>query len=367
MKIPTYEAILPYIDAGLISEQSHPDDPAVRIFNYTQKCQYAGAWDPVTMACRGLILNVQNGEIIARPFGKFFNYQEHLEKGLPIPANEPFTIHEKLDGSLGILYELHGKPWIATRGSFQSEQALWATTWWREHVGIMPQAPNETALFEIIVPWNRIVVKYDFEGLVYLTTIDKETGRTVMDGHMEKTVELLPGILRRAKRFGVMESVRHKEILERFANTKEENFEGYVFHFPASDLRMKLKLEEYVRLHRILTGVSEKTIWELLRDGKTTDGLLENVPEEFIDWIQKVEETLQARFVTLSYQAETDAFEAEQACSPLDRKALANYVLQHSANPGLAFAALDKKDYSEKIWRMLKPKGQSGFRADIDA
>lgn len=104
-----YEQILPYIEKKLISEQSHPEDPDVRIFNYTQVCQYEKAWDDVTRNCRGLIMNVKTGEVLARPFPKFFNYQEHLANGWPIPDGEP-VITEKMDGSLGILYVLNDKP-----------------------------------------------------------------------------------------------------------------------------------------------------------------------------------------------------------------------------------------------------------------
>ncbi len=123
MKIPTYNEILPYIEKGLISENRHPEDNDVAILNYTQEQQFSGVWDDITRQCRGLIMNVRTGDIIARPFPKFFNYQEHVAKGWPIP-NETPIISEKLDGSLGILYELNGEPWIATRGSFVSDQAL---------------------------------------------------------------------------------------------------------------------------------------------------------------------------------------------------------------------------------------------------
>ena len=62
MKI-TYEDIKPYIEKGLISEQSHPEDENVRVFNYTHACQYEKAWDKITNQCRGLIMNIKNGDI----------------------------------------------------------------------------------------------------------------------------------------------------------------------------------------------------------------------------------------------------------------------------------------------------------------
>ena len=68
MKIPTYTEILPYIEKGLISEKSHLDNPAVRIYNYTPEAQFSRAWDDVTRQCRGLIMNIDTGEVRAKPY-----------------------------------------------------------------------------------------------------------------------------------------------------------------------------------------------------------------------------------------------------------------------------------------------------------
>lgn len=67
----------PYIDKKLISVQKHPDFDLF-IYNYTQKCTFSGAWDEITRMCRGLILDSQ-GNVIARPFDKFFNRGEQNE------------------------------------------------------------------------------------------------------------------------------------------------------------------------------------------------------------------------------------------------------------------------------------------------
>lgn len=122
--IPTYDQIKPYIEKKLVSVQVHPNRENIKIFNYTQTCQFARAWDDITMQCRGLVLDTDSGRVIANPFPKFFNYDEHLAKGGTIPVEEP-RVYEKLDGSLGILYFMDGEWWVATRGSFASEQAIW--------------------------------------------------------------------------------------------------------------------------------------------------------------------------------------------------------------------------------------------------
>lgn len=348
MKTPTYEEIKPYIEKRLVSVNFHPEDYRVAIFNYTQACQFSQAWDDVTRQCRGLIMNVETGEVLARPFPKFFNYGEHVNKGWPIPSGKPI-VSEKLDGSLGILYALDdGVPRIATRGSFASDQAKWATKWWHDHVAMVP-AKGETHLFEIIYPENRIVVNYDYSGLVHLVTLDNETG-------LPKAAGLSAG-MRAALQHDVTD-------LEALAALDEPNSEGFVCWYPEENVRLKIKFPEYVRLHKLITGVSEIAIWEHMRDGKTLDDLLEKVPDEFFSWVRGVQERIQGEYMAIEGKARQQ-YEAIQVGESWDRKSAA-LEIQKMDNPGIGFAMLDNKDYSHIIWKMVRPRGASAFKVDID-
>lgn len=160
-----------------INVQKHPTAD-LYIYNYSPKAQYDRLWNDWTLACRGLIMNALY-EVVARPFHKFFNLEETENLILP---DEPFEVYEKMDGSLGILYWADGKPAIATRGSFTSEQAIVATELLHtkyanslEHLD-----PTKTYLFEIIYPENRIVIDYgDARKLVLLAVIDTKTGAEI--------------------------------------------------------------------------------------------------------------------------------------------------------------------------------------------
>jgi hypothetical protein len=56
------------------------------MYNYTEACQYTAAWTPVTLACRGLVVDA-DGRIVARPFAKFFNHSEsHAPRFDPVAA-----------------------------------------------------------------------------------------------------------------------------------------------------------------------------------------------------------------------------------------------------------------------------------------
>ena len=114
-----FNAVREQVASKYITVRKHPFADLF-IYNYTPRAMYEGYWTPETMACRGLIANGQD-RIVARPFRKFFNVSE-----LEVLPSEPFGIYDKLDGSLCISYQTDGQIRLATRGSFESEQAGWA-------------------------------------------------------------------------------------------------------------------------------------------------------------------------------------------------------------------------------------------------
>ena len=136
---------------GLITLRPH-NDLLLLIANYTPDVQYDRLWDehPLLKQCRGLIVD-EDGAVIARPFPKFFNYEEHLEfDDLEDIPNEPFEVYEKMDGSLGIVFHYRGKWRVATRGSFHSDQADYAMENLLPKYDISNLDKSKTYLFEII-------------------------------------------------------------------------------------------------------------------------------------------------------------------------------------------------------------------------
>ena len=93
---------------------------------------------------------------------------------------KPFTVYQRVDGSLGSLSWLDNVPFIATPGSFPSEQAKRATALLRERYVYTFTHPDRTKtyLFESIYAQDRIVVDCGKrEDLVLLASIDTATGR----------------------------------------------------------------------------------------------------------------------------------------------------------------------------------------------
>ncbi len=134
------------------------------------------------------------------------------------------------------------------------------------------------------------------------------------------------------------------------------NREGFVLRFQ-NGLRVKVKFEEYVRLHRLVTGVTNVTVWEHLAAGRSLDELLERVPDEFYSWVQQVVAELQDQFSTI--EAECRAI-----YRVLDtRKETALYFLTQP-HPQVLFAMLDGKDYSGGIWKLVKPGWRKAWRVE---
>lgn len=356
-----------YIEKGLISEQIHPENSDIRIYNYTHACQWERAWDEVTTKCRGLIVNVKTGEFLSNPFEKFFNYGEYE---VDLPAEQP-VITEKYDGSLGILYWLDGKPWIATRGSFTSDQAMWATNWFRKYINENDCDPEITYLFEIIFASNRIVVNYPFEGLVFLCGRHIKTGREHGPEFINRRIPRLKetpfgygGIKGDDMRYaGRVPNTELEELKKR----EEKNAEGFVIHFQTTGLRLKVKFDEYVRLHKIITGLSVKGVWEALKDKKDLTEFLKDVPDEFYQWFSDTVDKLKKDYRDVEQVAKADFLAAGFHLSKdATRKEWAEEI-KKGMYPSLGFALLDNKDYSQIIWKMVKPRGDKTFKTDIDS
>jgi len=239
---------------------------------YTKQAQAEGTWSEVERLCRGLILRVGTGEIVARPFDKFFNWGEGGTDA------ELLFAQEKMDGSLGIHYRHEGKHYIATRGSFESPQALWATQKLREYLDGQPVPDWWTMLFEIIYPDNRIVVDYEGrEELSLLSIRSRESGFYVDDCGVE-TMNEMYGFPRPLVYAGAA-----VEDLVAAQSSLSSNEEGFVGVF-ADGSRWKFKGEEYRKMHRFATQLTPKAVLDAFQEGATMEAW-ERVPshrkEEF--------------------------------------------------------------------------------------
>ena len=347
MKYLHFESLGQLKADGLISARRHSIHP-LTVYNYSAKAQHMALaeWTEPLKDCRGLILD-DAGEIVGRPFRKFWNLEQVVDQ---VPA-ESFQVWEKLDGSLGIVCSYAGERIVATRGSFDSDQAVWLKRWLdTKHSGLAPS--GETWLFEILYPENRIVVDYGDRKEAVLLAVMSPDG-VDLPALFESSVRF-----RKARRFDGLTAFDTINADPQFAGQ-----EGFVVRWE-SGFRAKVKLDEYKRLHRLITQCSTRTIWELLRSGTGVQELLDRVPGEFAAWV-----TEQVAAIVTAYDAvieETKADMNELAPLSIEPRKVFAEAAKKRKHPGLLFSLLDGKDITDALWRLVEPKWATPFRSGVD-
>lgn len=332
----TQAMIQPYVDACVVRASQHPNLP-LTLYSYTSKCEHEKLWDDVTVQCRGLVMH--GDRVVARPFKKFFNYFQHSDG--EIPWHLPCEITEKMDGSLLIVFNFQGE-WLAcTKGSFISQQAFRGLDVLDAKYGVYNLCPEFTYCFEFIAPWNRIVVDYgDQEDVILTGLFHTATGHEIEDKSWISSVPVVRSLPR---------DVDAKTLRSLIVDGNE----GYVVRF-SNGFRVKVKGDHYLQLHSMMSGISSRSVWEYLSEGKPLDEVLAIVPEECAKWILGEADRLKIEFKYTEWLCENVLAEIRNIKSRREQYAVAyerypNFV-------GVVMQMLDGKKYDKSIWKLIYPK-----------
>ncbi|MFE5296683.1 RNA ligase [Streptomyces sp. NPDC056632] len=396
----TLDALLPphelaaAVAAGHVTRKSHPELP-LSIYTYTRVCQYEGVWNEVTTRCRGLVADDRTGRIVALPLPKFFNVSEHESDRPYAPAlpDEPFEVYEKVDGSLGVVFHYDGRWRVASKGSFASTQATWAQRR-LDATDTTALVPGVTYLMEIVYPENRIVVDYGTCRDLVLLAAHRPDGTEIPLAEAAKAWHGIGSVVTVHPPMPLDELLKLTETntLPDGSPASGMDAEGFVLRF-ASGVRAKAKIAEYVRLHKVLTGVTERDIWrghgiqrfagtsaKILAQGlglsmaelggirsaggRPLDALLEQVPDEFDAWVRSVIARLEEEFAARE-QAVEEAY-ASLAHLADDRGTFARAVreLPDRQLRSALFLRLDGRRTDLLLWRALRPEAADPFTTD---
>lgn len=339
-----FENIDYLIKENYISKRKHPEYN-LYILNYTAKTQYEEFWNETTENCRGLIVD-DSYNIKSRCFKKFFNYEQVLNKVNDLVLKkENFEITEKIDGSLGICYWIKNKPFVATRGSFNSDQSVKANQiLYKKYENQFNKLnPNLTYLFEIIYPQNRIVVDYgNKEDLILLGIFETITNKEISINDHEEIFPLV-------KKYDIK-----NYDFDYLKNLNQENSEGFVIK-SSSGFRFKIKFSEYVRIHKLIFGINSRMIWENLKNNQDID--LQKIPDEVYNWAK----TTKQKLIEDYQKIEKESKEIFQKIKHLDRK---NFALQakNSNLCSILFKMFDNKNYDNIIWKLIEPDVETPFK-----
>lgn len=348
------------IAEGFIRERLHPTLP-LKIYNYSERAQYEHVWTNETRSCRGLIVGL-DGTVLARPWKKFFNYGEYEQGKIqapPLNLSAPVQVTDKMDGSLGVLYRTPGGGAIATRGSFISEQAVHASQIYQErYEGHWAPRAGFTYLFEIIYPENRIVLDYaGLDDLVLLGAVEIETGMPVGPDLLDEW----PGA--RTQVFD------YPTLTHALAAEPRTNAEGLVVRFRGTSTMVKIKQDDYVALHRLVTGLNERVVWEHLSNSGSVLSLVESIPDEFHAWVDEKAAALQRKHDQIASESQIIyEFILRDLGEGFERRTFAERAAHYSAERPFLFNLLDGKNPSSGIWKTLKPRGDTymlGITEDV--
>ena len=339
----TLKTLIEYEEKGLLRYQIHDTLP-LTIWNYSTQCSYERAWDDITLRCRGLVTD-DKGNVCNNPISKFFNWQEPEGKYAGSFKKEKFEAFKKLDGSLIQVFVYDNQIVVTSRGSFYSDHAKWAFDLIKDNQEFKL---DHTYCFELIHPENRIVLDYGKKKALVLLAVRDKKGDLGIDNypHWDRAEKVDLDI----KKFKDLKNI-----------PQVDGEEGYVVRFESGN-RLKIKFDEYCRLHRIITNTSARDVWVALKHNLDMDEFIDQVPDEFLKWFyQKVGE------LTIAYKKIERAADEEWQNSyshkvkGVTRKELAE-LWKNSLYKSILFARLDeKKDYSKLIWDMIKPEAERAF------
>lgn len=326
---------------------------------YTQKCQWEKKWDEHTVLARGVI-TLCDGTVISRPFTKFFNLGE--PEAEPIPWTEKITVTKKIDGSLIIVSFHNGQMVLNSKGSFTSEHADFARKWiadnmskWMNTEMKRSQADNErwTYLFEAIFPEvdNIKVINYgDRADLTLLAVINVKTG-TEWSYNMLKQTGNIIGV-------EVVDRYSFDDINLLLKKCKQGSIldgEGIVLHFDPSGKRIKVKSDEYIRLHRLVSHTSRKHILEILMNGDDVESIYEALPDELFAEVKKIVNEIKSEYLLHRIVAESVVKTLKK--NNLSRKEQALYMIARpelSEIKSVVFEMLDGRDGEKSIWSLIR-------------
>lgn len=251
-KISNIDDVLPHIEGFPEFVVIEKDRCRIIDYLYLKNDTFRGNGAEFRIECRGISFD-ENGDIMSRPLHKFFNLNETDDTQLHNLNFEKLDVTmEKLDGSM-----IHVLPFrigdqthyrLATRKgitdtSMQAEVFVARNSHYINFFKFCDQH-GLTPIFEWISPNNRIVVQYDNEQLVLLAMRSKVSGTYISNDEMDSIA--LQYEIPVVERY-VADQKSHEEIVNgiRF----QTGIEGFVFRF--QDSFVKIKTEEYVRLHLV--------------------------------------------------------------------------------------------------------------------
>lgn len=258
------------------------------VVNYAVAFEETFQWndaDPVGSAvrreCRGLIFDTETGNLISRPYHKFFNVGEREETAInKVNLYEPHVVLEKLDGSMI-------RP-IPTKEGFRLATKAGITDVAMNAEVFIADKPHYsrfigkcllikiTPIFEWVSRKNRIVIDYPEDNLILTGMRYNDTGFYLDYDAMKNYAT--------AWNISVVKAVDGLAVqnIELFVKQVREweSEEGVVIRFDSGHM-VKIKADDYVLRHRSKDAINqEKNVLQIILSDAVDDLVPLLTPED---------------------------------------------------------------------------------------
>lgn len=331
----------------------------------------------ICQECRGLIIKHDVGQLVNQgicwdnykvvcfPFKKFFNYGEPNYYEL---KNENLRVQEKVDGSLiKVWYDNYWH--ISTNGTinsinaslqFQTEQFknyqdLFMEAWSKENISWNDLDPRYTYMFELVGPYNRIVIPYKEIKIYHIGT---RNNLTLEEFECNLGIE-------KPKTY----NLNTIEEIVKAASILPFDQEGYVV-VDEDYNRNKIKSPAYLAVHYLrgqFNTINYRTILEIIFN-KGQDDVLSYYPEykehfdlvqnKYNEYVGKIQKDIDEAAGILS-EILYDLYLDDETCLKEKKKRFAKWATKQ-VNPGILFKCYDYgcNDWEEKFFKVKNKEGK---------
>ena len=275
--------------------------------------------------CRGIIFDTATGEIIRRPFHKFFNVNERDEtQDHAVDLSQDHAILEKLDGSMIAPFIVNGDLiWGTKMGATDVAEPVDDFATLNEEYGIFARftiSRGYTPIFEWCSRKQRIVLDYKEDQLILTGIRDLTTGRYMSHDLMVAHAE--------AYRIPTVRLFEPETDMKAFVETVRdlEDREGFVVRFSDGHM-LKLKCVWYVQIHKAKEKIlQDRNIVELILDDKLDD-VKAHLPQEDRDRLTAFESDINKAVTAAFAHIMQILYYIDKA--GIDRK---SYAIKHAPN-----------------------------------
>ena len=298
--------------------------------------------------CRGIIFDTESGEILRRPYHKFFNVNEREEtQDNVVDLSQSHAILEKLDGSMIA-------PFMIWPGEMVWGTKMGATDVAKPVEQFVEDHPNYsqfarflirrgyTPIFEWCSRKQRIVLDYKEDQLILTAIRDLTTGRYMSWDLVMNTADqyFIPTVRRFEPQSDMKAFIEYVRDLE--------DREGFVVRFSDGHM-IKLKCDWYVQIHKAKEKIlQDRNIVELILDDKLDD-VKAHLPQEDRDRLTQFESQFNLAYADVVYMLANDLDWIREDL--IDRK---TFALEHAKRydqymRALIFKNFDVVDHA-KYW-----------------